>query len=97
VLGPVNEVIDLHSLRVAAGRKHLPPLVLGLLIGCSALAVGVIGYGCGLSGGRRAPLTFSLVTLIGLALWVTIDLDHPRTGLMQLSDAPLAELQLDAP
>ncbi len=97
VLPPVNEVIDLHSTRLAAGRKHLPPLVLGLLIGCSALAVGVIGYGCGMGGRRRAPMTASLVLLIGSALWVTFDLDHPRGGMLQLSDAPLEALKFDAP
>ena len=53
-----------------------------------------IGYGCGLGQGRRAPLTVSLAILIGSALWVTIDLDHPRSGMMQLSDAPLASLEL---
>src|SRR5688572_3645576 len=34
VLDPVNEVIDLHSTRLAAGRKHLPKVVLGLLVAC---------------------------------------------------------------
>ncbi len=95
VLPPVNQVIDLHATRLAAGRKHLPSLVLGLLIACSALAVGVIGYGCGMGGRRRAPLTVSLAVLIGTGLWITIDLDHPRSGLMQLSDAPLQALKLD--
>jgi hypothetical protein len=97
VLAPVNEVIDLHSTRVGAGRKHLPLLVLGLLIACSALAVGVIGYGCGMGGRRRAPMTMSLALLIGSALWITIDLDHPRGGLMRLSDAPLEALALSLP
>lgn len=32
-----------------------------------------------------------------LGAWVTTDLDHPRSGFMQLSDAPLAALELDAP
>jgi len=97
VLNPVNDVIDLHSTRMAAGRKHLPMLVIGLLIACSLLAIGIIGYGCGLSGRRRAPLTVSLSILIGTALWTTIDLDHPRAGLMQLSDAPLGALRFEAP
>jgi hypothetical protein len=97
VLPPVNEVIDLHSLRVAAGLKHLPLLVLSLLIACSALAIAVIGYGCGMGGQRRAPLTVSLAAVIATALWVTIDLDHPRAGLMQLSDAPLQALRFDVP
>ena len=98
VLNPVNEVIDLHSTRLAAGRKRLPPLVMGLLVACSLLAIGSLGYGCGISGRRRAPMTLSLAILIGAALWITIDLDRPRAGLMQLSDAPLQALNLnDAP
>ena len=94
VLPPVNEVIDMHATRVAAGRKHLPMLVLGLLIACSVLGVAVIGYGCGLGRRRALPMTVSLALLIGAALWTTIDLDYPRRGLIQLSDAPLRELDL---
>jgi hypothetical protein len=94
VLNPVNEVIDLHSTRVAAGRKHLPALVLGLLIGCSLLAIAVIGYGCGISGRRSLSMTVPLAVLIAATLWTTIDLDHPRAGLIRLSDAPLEELNL---
>lgn len=94
VLNPVNDVIDFHATRLAAGRKKLPLLVLGLLIASSAIAIATIGYGCGLSGSRRAPLTISLALLIGTSLWITIDLDHPRSGLMRLSDAPLVGLKL---
>lgn len=95
VLPPVNDVIDLHSTRVAAGNKHLPSLVLWLLLMCSVLAVGVIGYGCGLSGRRCLPITGSLAILIAATLWTTIDLDHPRMGLIRLSDAPLRTLRLE--
>ncbi len=94
---PVNEVIDLHSTRLAAGRKHLPMLVLGLLLGCSILAMGVIGYGGGPSGSRRLLLTGALAAVIALSLWITFDLDHPRAGLMQLSDAPLKAIPFDPP
>jgi hypothetical protein len=97
VLPPVNEVIDLHSTRLAAGRKHVPLIVLVLLLSCSMLAVGVIGFGCGMGGGRRVAMTVPLAVVIASSLWITIDLDHPRAGLMQISDAPLRELKLDAP
>jgi len=98
VLDPVNEVIDLHSTRMAAGRKHLPKVVLGLLIACSLLSMAVIGYGCGIGGGTRWPwLNASLAVLIAAALWTTIDLDHPRAGLIRLSDAPLEQLDLRPP
>jgi hypothetical protein len=95
VLPPVNEVIDLHATRVATGMMHLPTLVVGLLIGCSVLSTGVIGYGCGLGGRRNEPLTLSLALLIGTALWITIDLDQPRGGLIRVNDAPLKALTFD--
>jgi hypothetical protein len=97
VLDPVNEVIDLHTMRLAAGRKHLPLPVTLLLVTCSLLAIGVIGYANGLGGERVSPLAIPLAILIGAALWITIDLDHPRAGLIQLSDAPLADLKLEPP
>lgn len=97
VLNPVNEVIDLHSTRMYAAQKHLPTLVLGLLIASSLLALGVIGYGCGVGGRRSAAMTVPLAIVIAVALWVTIDLDYPRRGLLQLSDAPLEALRFDAP
>ena len=95
VLNPVNEVIDLHSTRLATGKKHVPLVVMGLLIACSVLAIGVIGYGSGMGGRRRLPLTMSLTFLVAASLWVTIDLDHPRAGLLQLSDAPLRSLKFE--
>ena len=97
VLDPVNAVIDVHSSRLAARRKHLPVLVLTLLVSCSVLSVGVIGYGCGLSRQRHLIMTGSLALLVGAALWITIDLDRPRQGWIRLSDAPLQALKFDAP
>jgi len=95
VLTPVNEVIDLHSIRVNAARKHVPWLVMSLLIASSLLAVATIGYGCGVDDRRRLPLTLALALLVGTSLWVTIDLDHPRRGLLRLDDASLQELRFE--
>jgi len=94
VLPPLNDVIDLHSTRLYAGMKHLPTIVMGLLIASSMLSIGVIGYGYGTTGHRRASLTVPLAIVIGVALWVTIDLDRPRAGLIQLNDLPLQSLKL---
>jgi hypothetical protein len=95
LLGPINEVIDLHTTRMAAGRKHLPVFVMSLLLACSVLAIGVIGYGCGASGRGSMMMGAALCVVMAASLWATIDLDHPRAGLIRLSDAPLAELRLE--
>jgi hypothetical protein len=97
VLEPVNAVIDFHASRLAAGRKHIPLLVMGLLIACSILSIAVLGFGCGLGRRRSTVMTGSLALLIATSLWITIDLDHPRAGWIRLSDAPLQALKFDAP
>ena len=95
VLNPVNDVLDLHATRVAATRKHLPALVLGLLIVCSLLTLGVIGYACALAKRRNTTMTSVIAVLIGAAIWTTLDLDRPRIGLVQLADTALQELRLE--
>lgn len=95
VLPPVNEVIDIHSLRLAAGKKHVPPIVLSLLFGSSVLSLGVMGYTGGVTGRRHAILHGILAFLIGITLWTIIDLDYSRLGLLQLSDAPLKAIKFD--
>ena len=68
--------------------------MLFLLVACSLLSIAVIGYGTGISGGRWPWLNSSLAILIAAALWTTIDLDHPRAGLIKLSDSALEDLDL---
>lgn len=97
VLPAVNEVIDLHAVRMAAARRHLPGLVAGLLMGCAALSLMTIGYGFGLTRRRHPELTGTLAVVIACAVWITLDLDHPRLGLIRLDDRPLEELRFEAP
>lgn len=94
LLGPINEVIDLHAARVAASRKHLPGIVLGLLVVCSVLTLGVVGYSAAVSGRRHRAMSAMLAFLIAAAIWTTIDLDRPRIGFVQVSDRPLVDLAL---
>lgn len=93
IIPPVNEVIDLHTTRAAEGRRHLPSPVMALLIVCSVLTLGVIGYACALARRRNTLMTSVIAVLIAAALWITIDLDYPRIGLIQISDRPIIELQ----
>lgn len=93
VVPPIIELFDTHALRVSAALKRLPALVLWLLVASSMLASAVIGYGCGMDSRRRWQITLALVLLIASALWITLDLDRPRRGLLQLDDTPLEALE----
>lgn len=89
VLPPINEVIDHYTDRQAALRRHLPPLVMGLLIACALIGTFSIGFGNGLSGKRHAVMTAAFTLLVAAALWTTIDLDYPRRGLIQVDHSAL--------
>ena len=93
VVPAVGEVTDMPLRRVGAGLKRLPELVLGILVACSIIGMGVIGYGCGLCRQRNLALTLPLALLICASLWAIIDLDNPRAGLIRLEDDPLREAQ----
>lgn len=92
VLPAVNDVIDLHTTRIATAHRHLPLLIITLLVVCAALGMLSVGFGCGLSGKRSRLMTSSLALLVCTVLWVTIDLDYPRHGGIQIRQQPLLDL-----
>jgi len=93
LLPPFNEIFDLHGERVAAGRRHMPGMLLVLLLACSFVSVASVGYGCGVTGNRNVVLTTALTFLIAGVLWAIIDMDHPRKGLIRVGDQPMLDLQ----
>jgi hypothetical protein len=93
LLPPFNEVMDLQAARVAAATRHMPGMLLLLLLSCSLVAVASVGYGGGLVGKRNVMLTTSLAFIISGALWATIDMDHPRKGLIRVGQQPMLDLQ----
>ena len=93
ILPPFNEVFDLHAARLAAVSRHMPFMLLLLLLSCSLVSVASVGYGCGVAGKRNVVLTTSLTFLISGALWATIDMDHPRMGLIRVGQQPMIDLQ----
>jgi hypothetical protein len=93
VLPAINDVLDLFAERNAAVDRHLPGLVLVLLFMSAAASVATVAYGFGLSGGRHLATMWALVLMIAFAMWVTIDLDYPRRGIIQMNLAPIEALK----
>ncbi len=89
IVPAVNELMDVRAARVAAGKRHLPTLIMLTLLTCASLSVGTIGYG--MAGGRKSlvPPALALVGLMAAVLWVVLDLDYPRYGLIRIDDGPL--------
>lgn len=86
LLPSLNEMIDITTTRTMATKRHPPVAIFGLLVGlalgCSLLA----GYG--LSGARTRSLLHMVLfsALITLTIYVIVDLEFPRAGLIRVDD-----------
>lgn len=86
VLPPINEVIDLHSTHLAMARRHLPLPIMAVLLGATAISVGLIGFGNGRVNRRFSRLDAVYGIVLAVALWMTIDLDYPGMGIIRVNN-----------
>ena len=91
VLPPLNEVIDLHMTHVSLSRRQLPQPILIVLLGSAALSLALVGFTHGRTGRRSPLLDGTYAAVLAVALWMTIDLDHPLQGLIQVSAQPIID------
>jgi len=80
----LNETIDAFGSRVAIVKRHVPELVLLLLFTTFILTGVVIGYANGAEDHRPSIAAYVLALLISLLVFIIIDLDRPRRGLIQI-------------
>jgi hypothetical protein len=89
----VNEMIDSFGRRDAALARHVPETVLFLLYGTFLMTSCVVGFTAGLSGSRTSFVTYIMVGLIVVLVFIIIDLDRPRRGLIQVKQDSMVALQ----
>ncbi len=91
VLPPLNELIDQSAVRSSLSKRHLPGLVVMVLVASAMLSMACMGYGSGLVKRHPQSILWALATLIAMVLWITFDLDYPRHGMIRLSEQPLLD------
>jgi len=88
----LNEMLDSHEARQASLANKVPDTVIALQIIASAVALGVLTmYLAMLGRGVATSLLAALVVV--LILFVSLDLDRPRRGLITVPDAPLVSVR----
>ena len=93
-LDSLNETINLNETQITAGLyTRVPETVVLLLVGGSALGLGMVGYSAGLTKRRGLLNALVLVLALGAVIMVVVDLDRPRDGFIQVSQQPLLDLQ----
>lgn len=90
----LNEVIDLHAKRVAAGiRNRIPVSVWFTLYLVASLSMIVMGYHGGLTCVRSTITTIALVLIFSAVMLLIIDLDRPYQTLFTVSQEAMFDLQ----
>ena len=95
LLSGLNSMIDITTTRTMATRIHPPSIVYGLLFAAAMLAGLLAGYNSA-GGTTRAWLhALGLASIVSIALYAIIDLEHPRYGMVRVDsvDEVLRELR----
>jgi hypothetical protein len=82
----LNEAFDRAGDRMAVRRFHPPLAVFFLLLGLGLLSAFVAGWGLGATVGTRVHRT-AFVSAVCLVVYVSLDLELPRRGLIRLGSA----------
>lgn len=85
MVAAMNDILDMHTIRLAAIYDRLPPAVIWMLVFISSTTIAVTGFNAGLSGKiSRWRTTALALTIIGVMLLI-IDFDRPRDGLIHVN------------
>ncbi|MGJ8693027.1 MAG: hypothetical protein ACSHW0_11165 [Thalassotalea sp.] len=85
----LSGMIQIENKRTAMLKLHVPEPVLFLLFCVFVTVGGMLGYNSGLGKKRPAFPTLLLFTLIVLVVFIIIDLDRPKRGIIQVNQDSL--------
>jgi hypothetical protein len=95
LLPALNDMFDIATSRVLATRQHPHPAIIGLLLALVLVSAFLVGFSQAkvTRQSRLHLLGFSLTT--ALALYLIIDLEYPRVGMIRVDsfDRALVELR----
>jgi hypothetical protein len=90
----LNDVTSSHTARLAAFRDRLPGSIVMLLFFASVVAIALSGREQGLTANIQLLGTICFILLVSLTVFVTLDLNQPRRGLITVSQEPFENLLL---
>ena len=96
LLPSLNSTFDISNTRFWATRMHPPFILHGLLLLLVLLGALLAGYAMSRSGRRRWSHTTIFVLMVVITVWIIVDLEYPRLGVIQVSDFDQAIIDVRA-
>jgi hypothetical protein len=93
LVAAVNDVFDIHEMRVSAyQRNRIPPTLWGVLFLLLIVAMSGMGYFSSMNSKRNPVATTTLALSFSLVMLLIADLDRPRHGLLKTDHSVIVEL-----
>jgi len=95
-LESINQMADLHALRVNQGLQARVPLGIWLVLyALLVLGMVAVGYQTAIAESRRSRVTAVLAISFSLVIALIAALDHPLSRFISVPQTPLLSLQLE--
>jgi hypothetical protein len=88
-LQAMNSMFDLAASRHASLEARIPPRVIDVSMLYAFLTAGMVGFGLGVAHNRRPVQSTLMFLMIGVTIGLIKDLDHPRSGGVNVPEKPL--------
>jgi hypothetical protein len=87
LLPALNEMIDITTTRAVANQNHPPLVVFLLLCGLSLVGALLVGYSTSTDKDRNWFHTVVFAAFLSLTVYVIVDIEFPRLGLIRVDAA----------
>lgn len=82
----LNDMFDIVTTRTAAMRAHPPNVLFAMLVAVALVSAVLVGHGMALNPTRRRLHMLAYAGVLALTLYVIVDLEYPRLGLIRVDD-----------
>jgi len=93
LVSAIDELIGISRDRHASRANRVPEPVLWMLFVVAMVSSAALGYSFGASKHNGRIFSFSFAFLVCLVVYIVLDFDRPRRGVMKVDQTPLIELQ----
>lgn len=86
LLPALNDMFDLASSRILSTRMHPPPAIFGMLLALVLASAFLVGFGQAKTANQSRLHLLGFAAITALALYIILDLEYPRLGLIRVDD-----------
>ena len=88
----INEVIDMHTTRIAFAVVRLPGYIFLILLGLSALGITLQTFIASRDDRTNRPAAYVFAVSLVLVLLLTLDMERGNDGMLRHEESPIVEM-----